>query len=358
MTNPYFEPDHQYVLNYCMKYITRYNTDHRHSFAEETKDALSGTICEAWRFPIVDSYCGGAESVQRASDFSLYNQVTFVFYDALGTRKSVSVLGTFYTLYQPINLTPIVFAGDPTPYWAVSVAVPKREVHRYRFLVDDENVNDPINPQTMTLPNGRTWSRFFTEACTENLVLEDWEQIILHRLAGQIAPLRTEDGERFLDQFYAGIDNAKEKAAYAYRFDESVGEVSFIDNILGREEHHRIVDYKICLTLLNQVLRQRDALHEPGDMPDSIYVALYAEMAADQVHGWDTTRYSSPLFFLNILRRHIATGVFSHPKYGGNAAGAGWAYLEDRYRAVDGSSLFQWRDALEPPLGTNSDYFG
>ena len=85
----------------------------------------------------------------------------------------------------------------------------------------------------------------------------------------------------------------------------------------------------------------------------------YTEMATDKVDGWDTSKYQSPLFFLNLLRRHACTGAFSHPKYGGNSAGSGWAYLAERYTdPQSGNSLFQWRDAVEKPLGNSADYLG
>ena len=359
MSNYSFDPDPQYALDHCSKYLNRRNTDARHAFTEAAEATLPGTLCEAWRFPVVDTYGGGALAVADPTLYAAYNQVTFVYADAPGkVSGSVGLVGTFHNLYDPLSLARVRFAGELTLFWVVSVAVPKRQLHRYCFVVDGVWSNDPINPQAMTLPNGRTWSRFFTEACAENLVLEDWEQAILQRLAGQIAPLRTSDGQRFLEQYYSGLDNADEKAAHSYRFDESVGEVGFIDNLLAREEHHRLVDYKICLTLINEVLRQRDPFHEPAAMPDAVYDSLYNEMTSDAVHGWDTSRYGSPLFFLNLLRRHVCTGAFAHPKYGGNSAGAGWAYLEDRYRDANGTSLFKWRDGFEPPLGLNRDYLG
>jgi Gluconate 2-dehydrogenase subunit 3 len=332
----------------------------RHAFTEDAKKTKSGTILDGWRFPVVDTYGGGPGAVAIPKDFLFYNQVTFVFHASSEQHQlAVGVIGTFHNLYDPLPLAPVLFAGEVTPFWAISVAVPKREVHRYRFVVDGVPQNDQINPQTVTLPTGKTWSRFFTDACAENLVLEDWEQVILTRLIEQMAPLRTADGERFLDQFYNFLDNSAKQATFehAYRFDQSVGEVAYIDNILAREEHHRLIDYKICLSLISQVLRMRNPYQEPRAISKEIYNELYNEMAADKVHGWDTTKYQSPLFFLNLLRRHACLGVFSHPKYGGNAAGAGWTYLEDRYRNDDGT-LFAWRDAIEAPLGGNPDYLG
>ncbi|HTI70265.1 MAG TPA: hypothetical protein VMF06_09875 [Candidatus Limnocylindria bacterium] len=354
-----YPADSQHALNYCAKYLARFNGEPRHAFTDGDRKTLGGTVLDAWRFPIVDTYGGGAEDAANPAEFDFYNQVTFIYQAGpQNPPKNVGVIGTFHNLYDPVALAPVSFADEATPFWAVSVAIPKREVHRYRYLVDGLHQNDAINPQTVTLPTGRIWSRFFTDACAENMVLEDWEQVILGRLVEQMAPFRTADGERFLNQFYTGLDNSAKQAAYehAYRFDNSVGEVAYIDNILAREERHRLMDYKICLSLIKQVLRLRNPYKEPGVISKELYNELYDEMAADKVNGWDTSRYGSPLFFLNLLRRHACLGAFSHPRYGGNAAGVGWAYLESRYRNGDGSTQFDWRNAIEKPLGYNPDY--
>ncbi len=356
-----FPADPQATLNFCTKYLARFNTEPRHAFTPDAQRSASGTICESWRFPIVDSYGGGADAVSDPASYFGYNQVTFVYRETPANPiRSLGVIGTFHNLYESIPLSPVPFGDMPTAFWAVNCVIPKRQVHRYRFAVNGVSQNDTINPQTMTLPTGKTWSRFFTEECAENLALEDWEQVILYRLVEQMAPFRTTDGQQFLDQFYTNLDNSAKQTQYehAYRFDESVGEVSFIDNLLAREEHHRLVDYKLCLSQINQVLRARNPYAEPGAMSKEIYNALYDEMTSDKVAGWDTSKYGSPLFFLNLLRRHACTGSFSHPKYGGNAAGAGWSYLADRYRDQNGASLFGWRDAFEPPLGANKQYVG
>ncbi len=99
-------------------------------------------------------------------------------------------------------------------------------------------------------------------------------------------------------------------------------------------------------------------------MSREIYFDLYNEMASNQVAGWDYDAYGSPQFFLYLLRRHVVTGAFCHPKYGGNAGAAGWAYLAERYAlpsggpGQQGETLFEWRRALEVPLGVNTDYLG
>ena len=71
-----------------------------------------------------------------------------------------------------------------------------------------------------------------------------------------------------------------------------------------------------------------------------------------------SVRYGSPLYFLQLLRRHTYTGAFSHPKYGGNVGASSWAYLSERYKDTQGQTLFDWRKAIEKPLGINADYHG
>jgi hypothetical protein len=140
--------------------------------------------------------------------------------------------------------------------------------------------------------------------------------------------------------------------------------VNFVDNILAREERDHLLDYKICLRIIDRVLRRRNPFTEPSRMSRNIYFELYQDMASNTVAEWDYVVYSNPQYFLYLLRRHVVTGAFCHPKYGGNAGAAGWAYLEDRYRlpAVAptqlGATLFDWSRALEKPLGRNADYLG
>jgi hypothetical protein len=125
-----------------------------------------------------------------------------------------------------------------------------------------------------------------------------------------------------------------------------------------------LVDYKTCLRIIDRVLRQRNPYTEPSRMSRDYYFDLYNEMASNKVAGWDYSAYSNPQYFLYLLRRHVVTGAFCHPKYGGNAVAAGWAYLEERYTSApaapgrDPVTLFNWRRSLEVPLGVNKDYLG
>jgi hypothetical protein len=345
--------DDIYVLNHTTKYLARDNTDERHNYGQFSAGDPRARICENWRFPVID---GHYDPVDPAESFN-WNEVTFVYSFAKGTApQSVSVVGTFAPLYEPVELRQI----PDMPFFAVTVLVPKGEVHTYRFLVDGQSQLDPVNPQRVTLDNGREWSRFFTHGCTERLSFEPWEMDILSRLTDHILPFRTREGERFLAQYYESLDRASRESQYpgAYRFDESVGIANFIDKLVAREENHHLIDYKICLGLINRLLRQRNPYVAPRNMSMDMYVELYQQMASGSIPGWNYGEYQNPRYFLQLLRRHAITGAFAHPKYCGNAGASGWAYLGERYRDEQGNTLFDWRRNLEKPLGTNDFYRG
>ena len=351
------ETDQQYVLNHCTKFLARDNPDPRHNFGQFSDDDGRSRICEPWRFPIIDSYSGGSDFDKSYTT----NKVTFVYHHpTLPRPQEVLVIGTFANLYEPIPLQPVQFAGEATGYYALQVVLPKGEFYTYKFIVDGQVIIDPVNPQRAMLDNGKLWSRFFTQLCTEPLSFEPWEFVILDRLVDHILPFRTEEGQNFLNRYYKYLDRQQKEVqyAYAYRLDQSVGVVNFIDNLLAKEENHHLIDYKICLGILDRILRQRNPYIEPKNISKEVYIDLYNEMATNSVNGWDYNQYGSPSYFLQLLRRHVFTGAFSHPKYGGNVGAAGWAYLSERYRDENGKTLFDWRRAIEQPLGLNSDYRG
>ena len=326
------------ILNVCAKYLAR--DDDR--------------VSEAWRFPIIDSYSDGADP---AGSYA-FNEVTFVYGLArLRPPVAVALVGSCANLYEAI---PLRHLAD-TPFWAVTAVVPKGEVHTYKFIVDGVPTLDPINPQRTTLDNGREWSRFFTQLCSQPVSFERWELKVLERLTNHILPFRTEAGQNFLDRFYYAADRASKTSQYAhaYRLDQPVGVVNYIDKLLAREESQHLIDYKLCLRQIDRVLRRRNPFIEPGDMAREMFVDLYDEMWRGAVDGWDYDLYQNPKYFLQLLRRHTFTGAFSHPKYGGNAAAAGWAYLEERFRdSSSGQSFFNWRRVTEQPLGTDPVYRG
>ena len=359
MDNLYFYKSDGYVLNRCTKYLARFNTDRRHAYG--TQDAPRDRIAEAWRFPIIDTYAGGIAALSDPSIWNAYNEVTFVYKSDAPSPASVGVIGTFAVLHTPAPMQPAKFEGVPTSYWSVTYAVPKGEMHRYRLVVDGAPpINDPVNPQQITLDNGAVWSRFFTESFTGPLVFEGWELDLLQRLAAEILPFQTAGATNFLNRFYDYLDQGAKEETYnnVYRMDSSVGEVNFIDNILAREEWHRLVDYKICLRLIDKLLRTRQPFLDPGKIDRHYYFDLYNQMASGSVDGWDYNAYSNPEFFLTLLRRHAVMGAFCHPKYGGNVGASGWAYLSERYTDANGATLFDWPRALEAPLGRNDDYLG
>jgi Gluconate 2-dehydrogenase subunit 3 len=345
--------DHQYVLNYAGKYLSRDAGPARHNYGQLGDPG--GTACEAWRFPIIDTFRDPTQPNGLTLD-----RVTFVFADPGPAPVEVSVIGTFARLYDPIPLQRVTFLGDATKYRAVSVTVPKGQLHRYLFLADRVPIQDPINPQRVVLENGKTWSRFFTALCTQPTVFNRQELVLLDRLTDHILPFRTPDGQRFLQYFYDAADRQAKETQYAsaYRLDQPVGVVNFIDKLLAAAENHHLVDYQICLRQIDAILRRRHPGLEPASMPKEDYVDLYGQMAAGQVDGWDYGQYQDPSYFLKLLRRHTYTGAFSHPRYGGNVGAAGWAYLEESYRGPAGESCFDWRKALEAPFGLNADYHG
>lgn len=351
MSNSYFQKEDQFILNCATKYL-----------------AHSGRPTEAWRFPIISTYAGGATDFADPNSFDDFNEVTFIYAaPANAIPSSVGVVGTFGRLYEPLPLTRASFEGELTRYFSVTAVVPKAQKHLYRFIVDGQVLIDPVNPQQEAADNGVVWSRFFTDTYGEPIVLERWELAILSRLVAHLMPFRTGDAKNFLERFYNYLDRGAKDAQFGniFRLDDSVGEINYIDNLLAREESHRLPDYKICLSIIDQVLRQRNPYTEPSRMSVEIYKDLYNEMSGGFVQGWDYQRYSSPQFFLYLLRRHVVTGAFCHPKYGGNAGAAGWAYLEETYRkpspgpGVLGDTFFDWRRSLEPAAGgRNQDYRG
>lgn len=358
MTAKTVDVSDEYVLNHCAKYLARDSSDPRHNFGQFADGSLLAQICESWRFPIVDS----CPDLDDAHGPGSSNRVTFIYRASLDKpMPSVAVVGTFAELYAPMALRPVRFCGEDTGYLAICVAVPTREVHRYKFIVDGVAVLDALNPQQVVLDNARPWSRFFTQHCNQPLSFENWEYNLLERLVRHILPFRTKEGQNFMNRHYFFLDRQTRDAQVpkAYRLDESVGATNYIDCLVAREESHHAVDYKICLAEIYRLLRQRFALLNPHELPAGAYADLYDQMAAGNVPGWDTTRYQSPSYFLQLLRRHTYTGAFSHPKHGGNIGAAGWEYLDERFQDdTTGRTLFDWRRSIEAPLGANGTYNG
>lgn len=348
--------DDQYVINHCSRYLARDVQERRHDFGQYAPDDTRATVCEAWRLPVVDSHYDG----RSVEDSYRFNDVTFVYDGRHAPPGDVGVVGTFGELYAHVPLRPVLFLGDQTGLWAVTVRVPKGQVHTYKYRVDDRHVVDPVNPQRGRHDNGETWSRFFTDGCQVPLVLSRREQALLGRIVAHLLPFRLPENRRFVQDVYNALDRQGRTQQYplAYLLDEEVGVVNYIDKTLARTEQHHADDYRVCLSILNTLLRARYGGLDPLMLPPDAYEDVYAEMADDKVDGWDTSRYGSPKHFLLLLRRHAMTGAFAHPKSGGNSGTAGWMYLESRFRDEEDQTLFDWRRAIESPLGHNTDYRG
>lgn len=351
----------QYIFNHCTRYLARNNNDFRHDFGQFSANEFTANISESWRFPIIDNYSDG-QNFEKGYGF---NEVTFIYVSNEGLPQDISVIGSFANLYESIPLKRV----EDSDYYAVTLVIPKGQVHTYKFLINGEIVLDKINPQQSSLDNDQIWSRFFTENCTIALAFERWEMQILDRLTDHILPFHTKEGRNFLNRYYASLDDEgkpnTDRAinnltfSHAYRLDQSVGVVNFIDKLLARSERHFLDDYKTCLDIIDQILRIQNPVSEVADMPKQQFVNLYDAMAAGFVENWPTDRYGSPSFFLKLLRRHTLTGAFSHPKYGGNNGAASWAFLEERYRdTMNNATLFDWRRSVEKPLGEAPNYHG
>ena len=366
MTPVSINKNSQYIFNHCTKYLARSNNDSRHNYGQlsantTAANATAANICESWRFPIIDSYSDG----QNFETGYGYNEVTFIYVSTEPSMQNISVIGSFANLYEPIPLQQV----EDSDYYALTLIIPKGQVHTYKFLVNGEIELDAINPQQSSLDNGQIWSRFFTDNCTVPISFERWEMQILDRLTDHILPFHTQDGRNFLNRYYASLDEQGKPDtdrpindltfAHAYRLDQSVGVVNFIDKLLARSERHFLDDYHICLDIIDQVLRKQNPVTEVAEMSKQQFVNLYDAMAENSVQNWPTERYGSPAFFLKLLRRHTLTGAFSHPKYGGNNGAASWAFLEERYRDItNNTTLFDWRRSVEKPLGEAPDYHG
>jgi hypothetical protein len=339
--------DIEHTFDLCTKHLARDSEDFRHNYINAVP-GNRGRYSEGWRFPCVEPHFNGDATASGA-----LNRVTFVYIaprDA-GVGFKVSVRGTFAPLYE---LTPLQRAGD-SRFHAVMLLLPAGQCFLYRYVTGGGEELDAINPQVATEDNGVQWSSFFTLAAFEAITFERWERVILDRLTRHILPFNTEDARIFLERL-----GGQQRAEHPYlaRFDLGVGVVNFLDKLLAREERHHLSSYKACLSIIDQLLRQRNPYQEPRDMKEEMYVTLYDQMVTGNVPGWDYGRYDNPKYFLELLRRHTVTGAFSHPKYGGNAGAAAWEYLSARYRDSAGKTLFDWRRAVEPPLGTSAEYRG
>ena len=330
--------DDLYVLNHCTKYLARDTRALRHDFLGVDAGATRALYADSWRFPVVDASSKGPD----------WNDITFVF-AALPTEelpREVLLVSTLERLSERLSMRRIA----ETPFFVASVVAPRMRRYRYIFLVDGRRELDRINPQRETLSSGDVWSSVFTWSYNQPITFERWEFTILDRLTRHILPFNTPEAQNYL-QRHASDPTAD----HLYRLDTSVGVANFIDKALAREERHRLYAYTSCLEMIDRLLRRRYQGRDPEFLPERAYVQLYDELASNSQSlfddGWDRGRYGNPMHFLWLLRRHAVLGAFSHPKYGGNAAGSGWSYLAQRYP-------FAWEQAMERPLGASDEYRG
>src|SRR5579862_7794509 len=105
MAESFFFKDEQYVLNRCAKYLARYVVDYRHTYSTDGIQRSADNIAEAWRFPVVDTYAGGAVTVTNPNDYGDYNEVTFIYAgNNAQTPGAVGVICTFTGLQTAIPL--------------------------------------------------------------------------------------------------------------------------------------------------------------------------------------------------------------------------------------------------------------
>jgi hypothetical protein len=333
------------IFNFCTKYLVRDN-------------ASDTAVNEGWRFPLIAPIC------HDNSTTALFNEVTFIYHNTKAEKiDSVEIIGSFIPVFRSMPLQEIQFEGEGTGIYYLTVVLPVGKGYHYRFLVNGEQQLDTINPQRYTQPTGKEWSFFFTDFYNYSNEFEEWEINLLYRLVEQILPFRTEEAQNFIDRFYDNQPRHEKEQTPIYRLDKSVGEVNYITNILAREERHHLNDYKICLLLIDEVLRKRNPVVNSWEVSVEMINDLYNEMAADNVPGWDYNRYGSPQYFLKVLRRHCIVGAFCHPRHGGNIGCAGWNYLKEKYSIKDATgqvtgTCFNWQLAIEPPFGVNTNYKG
>lgn len=239
---------------------------------------------------------------------------------------------------------------EDSRYWSITLRMPVGEVFRYLFRIDGSIQLDPINPRRKVSPDKSVWSFFHTDYCQVAVTFERWEISLLTRITNHILPFNTREARIYLSKLDPrGLGGSR---GNLFRFDQAVGAVNFIDKLVAGPELHYRDDYKTCLSQMNRILRTRNPFLEPDRMEETLYTRLYEDLASGNIQEWDRSTYNDPSSFLKTMRRHVFMGAFSHPKYGGNPGGFAWDFLSERFPPFD------WRQGLETPLGTNTEYLG
>ncbi|NRA66115.1 MAG: gluconate 2-dehydrogenase subunit 3 family protein [Pseudobacteriovorax sp.] len=301
--------DEQVILNLIRRSLTPTALPLAHSYNGLWQGDVRSQIATGWSLPLI-----GKGYIEKPID---RNTVTFIF-KANGDASEVYLSGS-PTDDQPIQMHQLNYLGATKPYYYVSLNIPFGQIHRYKFIVNGTSIVDP-NSYIRKRVNGFEWSVFYTDAYQGLVTLNEAEAIFLDSIVSAICP------------FQLANTNV------------NFGQTNYIDKILSRQEHHHLINYKICLPMMHQALSQQTVSVE--------LIADYLKaMESGEPNHWDYQRYNSPKHFLNLLRRHSVEGSFSHPKYGGNRDFAGWRYLEQQYG-------FDWKRFTEQPFGTERNYFG
>ena len=326
--------DDQLVLNYSSKIIT--------TVENNNKSAQNDPA-----FPVI---------IPFFSDKHKYNEVTFIYFLDDHNRNNDNttfIVGNFDHLYMSFQLTPVYFQKEKTKFYAITLKLPVARLFRYRFKKDNIFFNDPLNPFTITTDNGLKWSAFHTENYRAPLCFEEWEQKLLNRFISYILPIHTDEFKTFVKYHSGKFDN--ETKSLVSRLDYDLGVTNFIDKLLARHEPHHLIRYKKCLLEMKRLLLNKNKAQEPEHMDDNCYEWLYSAMQTPNSEHWQLKEIKS-IDFLKTFRRHIITGALSHPRHGGNTNAIGWKFLESMLSDEKGDTYFDWRRALEKPLGINQDY--
>jgi hypothetical protein len=307
----------------------------------------------------VDAHSADDKTEFDSGDYGKFNDVTFVVKEPFDAAQFSDIL-LYTTAGSLITPIPLARVGNSL-FWSVTLKVPRRQRHRYRYVIDGVSANDPVNPQTIRCADGEIWSSFFTWEYGQRVVLEEWEFTLVDRLVREILPFNDDEARNYLERGAeaAGVKNL-------HRVDVSVGAANYIDKILAREERHQLPAYRTCLEMIAAILRKRNPETTLANIGQEYFERLYADMADPNLtaalvaDGWNVSRYGSPAYFLYLLRRHAWTGAFSHPKYGGNYGAMSWAYLAESLKTTDPPTVtaFDWPRAIEAPWGRSTEYWG
>jgi hypothetical protein len=341
----------EHIFDFTTKYLARTSGtwpggQPRHAYLGVVPASTSARQADAWRFPVIEPHFdAGLPPAERIS----WNEVTFIYAapPESTARLDVEVLG----LPDPgLRVIPLTQVAD-SRYYAATALLPAARIYTYALRVGGSVEPDPINPQRVRTANGEELSRFFTDYCAGPVTFEPWETAILQRLVARILPLKSTEQEQFEKQPGGEAADWARLQRQMHVLDQSVAATNYLDKLLAREEFHQLPAYRICLAQIDRILRQRNPYVEPRDATRDDYERLYSEMGSGSVPGWDYNSYGEPSYFLRLLRRHVWTGTFAHPRYGGNGNAAGWVWLQQRYP-------FAWTRGLEPPWGDNPEYRG